>query len=487
MSLILLAILIVGFFLRSYKPLELFMYGHDQDLAGWIIKDILVNGHLRLIGQETSSQGIFIGPIYYYLQIPFYILTNMDPKGALLLSLFLGLATIFSFYYVFKQIFNKNIGLVSSLIYSLSTVIVFTDREVAPTMPVMLWSVWFFYSLFQLLKGNQKSYILIGLLLGLVWHLNLGMAVLFPLVILAQILSKTKVNLKNIFIGGILFTILMSPFIAFEIRHDYQQIKSIRDSITTNKGYVPGTGKGLDKLDRVRQLIQKNASSIYWGSDADIPSNATMFAMTATFILLVYRRKIPFKISLIALFWMLFYILFFTLNAINVSEYYLNGMNVIWIMILAVLISEMIKSKTFWYFGYLLLIIFIIINIQRFFSREVNKSGYIERRSIVKFIKEDAIKHDYPCVSVSYITSVGNDLGYRYFFWLEDMRVEQSKSGAPVYSIVYPLSKVSGVDKTFGVLGLVLPDYSRYNQSEVDFSCSGGNSNLTDPLFGYTE
>lgn len=487
MNIILLLILVVGTILRSYNPLELFMYGHDQDLAGWFIKDVLVNHHLRLIGQETSSQGIFIGPLYYYLEIPFYWVANMDPKGALILSIILGAITIYSFYYVFKKIFSTNVGLIASLIYSMSMVIVFTDREVNPTMPVMLWSVWFFYSLWLIFKGKQKAYVLIGILLGLVWHLNLGLAVLTPLVILAQIASKTKIEFKNVFLGIAFFLILLSPFFVFEARHNYQQTKAILASLTTSKGYVPGTGRGFKKLDRVMQLVEKNTTSIYWGSDANIPTKMTILFVSFAFLYLVIKKKIPLSIAVASILWQILYILFFTYNSINVSEYYLNGMNVVWIMIFAVGINELLETKSLKLVAYLLIGIFILINSERFFTRETNKSGYVERKELTAYIKDDSIKHNYPCVSVSYITSVGNDLGYRYFFWLEKLHVEQPKSGAPPYTIVYPLSKVDRVDKTFGVLGLIMPDYSRYNKKGVDYSCSGSDSNLTDPLFGYTQ
>ncbi|MEK7188498.1 MAG: glycosyltransferase family 39 protein, partial [Patescibacteria group bacterium] len=211
-----LLIIVAGLFLRIYKPLELFMYNHDQDLASWIIKDILVNKHLRLIGQETSSHGIFVGPLFYYLQIPFYLLSRMDPVGVLLLSAIFGVFSISSFYFVFSRIFNKNNGLITALIYSISIFIVFTDRSVVPTMPVMLWTVWYFYSLWLLLKGHQKAYLLLGLLLGLVWDLHLALAILSPLIIVAQVFSKKKISFKNIFAGVLIFTILMLPFFVFE-------------------------------------------------------------------------------------------------------------------------------------------------------------------------------------------------------------------------------------------------------------------------------
>src|SRR3989344_6972556 len=102
---LLVLILVIGFFLRVYNTQELFLYSHDQDLAGWFIKDVLINKHLRLIGHETSTAGIFIGPVFYYLLIPFYFIFGMDPIGGSYLVALFGVFTIFSFYFVFKNIF----------------------------------------------------------------------------------------------------------------------------------------------------------------------------------------------------------------------------------------------------------------------------------------------------------------------------------------------------------------------------------------------
>src|SRR5258708_39468470 len=113
-------ILLVGFFLRVWHPLSLFQYDHDHDLTGWFVRDVLINHHLRLIGQETSSHGIFIGPYFYYLQIPFYLLTKLDPAGALLLPIILGVFAIWSVYFVLQDIFDKRVGLIGAAIYAFS-------------------------------------------------------------------------------------------------------------------------------------------------------------------------------------------------------------------------------------------------------------------------------------------------------------------------------------------------------------------------------
>lgn len=485
---VLVLIIIAGIFLRAFKPLELFSYGHDQDLTGWIIRDVLENRHLRLIGQETSSHGVFIGPLFYYLQIPFYLIANMDPAGALLLPIILGGLSIFSFYFIFSKIFGKKAGLIAALVYSVSTLIVFTDREVVPTTPVMIWAVWFFYSLWLLLKGNQKSYILIGFLLGIVWNFNLALIILSPLVLLAQILSKQKLNFKFLVFAALIFSFVMTPYFGFEIRHDFQQTKAIASSLTSQKDYIPGTSKGFGpKLDRVMQLANKNVTTIFWGSRLDFPRSVTFYSFVALFIFLGLKGIIPRNLFIVILGWQILYIGFFASNSLNLSEYYINGMNVIWIGLFGVGVAKLMETNKLEKLGWILIGTFIVLNLWSFFAREVNKSGYVERKAITSYIAKDSREHGYPCVAVSYITSPGNDFGYRYFFYLNNLHVNQSKSGSPVYTIVYPLSGVDRVDKSFGVLGLILPDYKMYTKEKVEVSCSGQNANLTDPLFGFTK
>ncbi|MBX4205976.1 glycosyltransferase family 39 protein, partial [Candidatus Microgenomates bacterium] len=220
-------ILAGGLFLRANKPYQWFMYTHDQDLAAWFIKDVVFDHHFRLIGQETSSKGIFIGPVFYYLQIPFYWLFNWDAKGSVWLPIIISVFSIWSYYFVFSKMFTKKIGLIASALFSFSYLIVFIEKEVAPTMPVMLWTVWFLYAVWLILKGKQKAYVLLGLLGGLIWDLNLALALLSPIVVLSQMFSKKKINFKYLFIGFSIFMTLMLPFFAFEARHQFQQTKSL--------------------------------------------------------------------------------------------------------------------------------------------------------------------------------------------------------------------------------------------------------------------
>lgn len=485
---ILLLIVLVGLFLRAYKPLHFFMYSHDQDLAGWVARDVIFNHHFRLIGQETSSQGIFIGPLYYYLEIPFYLAAGMSPVGPLILSIIIGVASILSFYYVFSRIFNQKVGFIASTVYAVSILTVFTDREVVPTTPAMLWTVWFFYSLWKLFKGEQKFYVLAGALLGLVWDINLALGLLAPLIVLSQIFSREKINFRNLLLGAGAFVLLMSPFFVFEARHNFQQTDALVSSLTTQKDYVPGAGSGVGKLDRVMQLTYDNTTRLFWGSY--YPQSLvklTFFILAATFLYLVYKNKLSLKFGIILILWQILFVVFFTLNPINVSEYYLNGMNVVWIMIFALMLGHLMKSKRLKRLGFILIAAILVLNLRSFFLRTTNGNGYLEKQALLSFIKTDSIAHSYPCVAISYITAPGYNFGFRYLLWIDGIKTKDPGKGAPVYSIVFPLSFVDHFDERFGGLGLVLPDYSSYTDKSVVNACEGVDTNTTEPLFGYTQ
>lgn len=488
-----LTILAFGIFLRSYKAIPWFTYGHDQDLAGWIIRDILKEGHLRLIGQETSSEGIFIGPLFYYLQIPFYLMTLMDPVGSLLLPILLGAFAIYSYYFVFSRVFDppageagKRVGLIASFVYAVSNYIIFVDREIAPTMPVMLWGVWYFYSLILILKGNQKGWILGLGLMGLVWHVNMGLAILSPLLFLVQFLSKKKIDFRKVFLGGLIFFILMSPFFVFEARHGFNQVRAVYASITTNKDYVSGTSRGIDKANRVIFIVKRNTNGLLFGNKIGVPFSLGLFVLSALFVFLVLKRKISGSIAFVILAWQILYVTFFTFNPLDPSEYYFNGMNVVWILLISVTVGYLFEKKKK-SLAFLMLGVFAGLNLYSFVLHDYPRNGYRERKSLIDFIEKDSKERGYSCISISYIVSPGYNLGYRYLFYLRQMHVNRPSSGSPVYSIVFPQSLVNGIDKGFGALGLVLPDYQRYTSGRVKESCSGGNSNLTDPMPGFTK
>jgi 4-amino-4-deoxy-L-arabinose transferase-like glycosyltransferase len=237
------------------------MYGHDQDLAGWIVKDIVIDGHLRLIGQETSTQGIFIGGFFYYLQIPFYLLFGMDPIGVTLMGGILGTLYILGIYLIFLKVFSKRVATIGALIYAFSYYFIFNDREIVPTQPVIFWGFTLFWSLTEIIKGNiKKGLAACAILFSLVWHMNFALILPAPLVFVALALTRKKIKLADVLLPIGIFFVFSVPLIYFEFHQSFIQTHALKASFTSNQHDIIS---GLDKIVRTYHLISKNVYSIF--------------------------------------------------------------------------------------------------------------------------------------------------------------------------------------------------------------------------------
>lgn len=452
--------IIFGLFLRLYDYTARFTYGHDADLVGWIVKDIIFDKHFRLIGQLTSSPGIFIGALYYYIQIPFYWLSHMDPIGVFWLTALTGILSIASMWYV--------AGPIASFIYAGSWLIANTERDVFPTTPVFLWSIWFFHTFTKLWNGEKKWLYVAAILISLIWHTNLALVFGVPFLILAILRRIKSYSFRDLILPFLLCLVLNLPLIFFEIKHGFGQTKAL-------VGTLSNGGEKHYKFDQVIKYTIRNANRVFVSDDIKIHP-WLIPGIIAMGIIVISRWR------WFILAWSALVISFFSVNSLPISEYYLNSFTIVWILGATWIIKKMPKLVMFTILG-----IFAIHNVSRMLAYESNHAGYVERKAIVEYIKEDSIARGYPCIAISYITSIGNNLGYRYWFWLKGMKVMRPDTLAPVYSIVFPHSLVNKIDKSFGSLGLIFPDYSRYNKEGIAKSCDLPDQNLTESMFGFTK
>lgn len=481
-----LVVLIIGIFMRGYQLKDRFLYGHDNDLSSWIIKDIVTDRHFRLIGQLTSAPGIFIGPLFYYSLIPFYLVGNMDPASGLYLSLLIGIISIISLYWVVGCLHSPVAGKISALLYAGSELISRTEREVVPTTPVMLWSIWCYYAANLVFKGDKKGFMIAAILFALVWHINLALILLAPIFVAGFFSSRNRFKFSDLALPAATFLILSAPLLFFEFRHGFIQTRALTQTLIS-AGEVTASIPLTEKISHVVFYAHKNANHIFLDNGNERGLWILPAVLVFGFVLLLLFKKLPAYLGLVFILWMGLFIFFFTYHPINLSEYYLNGMNIFWFIISGVLLAALFNTKIFRPLVLIILTGFLFGNLSSFLTSPINASGYYSRRAVVDFIAADARSHGYPCVSVSYITSPGNELGYRYLFYLQNLHVNQPKSGSPVYSIVFPHSLVDHLDKTFGALGLIYPDYTSYSPEAVKLSCAGANANLTDPMFGFTK
>ena len=483
---LLVLILLIALFFRGYRFIERFEFAHDGDLYSWIVKDITLNHHLRLIGQLTTAKGIFIGPLFYYTLIPFFLITHMDPIGAVIPITILGIITVLSYYYIFKKLFNPTIGLITAFLDSVLLSVVQLDRRAVPSTPANLWMVWYFYVVINLSRGNFSVLWILAILISLIWHIHIALAPALLAIPAAILVSKKIPSIKQFSIFLVVLFITSLPLITFEIKHNFSQTVSFLANLHIDQG----GGTGLDKFHLLTYKAVLNIVKLLFAPQDPVFLKDTplILAILLSALLLVKKKVLALKEVIPLYFWIAGIFIFYTFSSTIISEYYLQNIEIIFIMILSLWFYVLYKSSKL---GKILAVIFLsfilVKNIFYFITEPYYQKGYLERKAVAQYIADDSIKKGFPCVAVSYITSPGENVGFRYFFWLNKLHVNQPKSGSPVYTIVLPDELAEGKDEQrFGHIKVIAPEQIPSGE-KIKESCSGQNSNLTDPLFGYTD
>lgn len=485
--LILFLILFIGLFFRAYQIVERYEFGHDGDVYSWIVKDIAINHHFRLIGQLTSAPGIFIGPLFYYLLSPFYLMMNMDPIAALIPTTLIGLATIFSFYFCLSKLFNKAVGLISAFLYAVLLSTVTFDRWVVPTVTVSLWTIWYLYTILMIAKGKLFVFPLLGFLIGLIWHVHIALLPTLIALPMAFFVSKKFPDKKALVNFFIMLFITSLPLIIFELRHNFSQTLSLFENFSSTH---PG-GTGLPKLINVLNMISGNINSLFLSPQSLPKDFRSLFSilLLIAFILIPLKKKIISRNEIMTILtWILGVVGFFTISSTLISEYYFHNLNILFLTLGSLTLYCLYKTSKL---GQILIIGFLFIilakNLYAHTTTYIYHKGYLEKKTAISFIKEDVNKKGFPCIGISYISAPGENVGFRYLIYLNKLHLIHPSYEVPVYNIIIP-EELSNSDtkRKFGHIAVTTPTLIP-SKEIIQKSCSTPDTNLADPMFAYVE
>lgn len=247
-------ILLISFLLGSRMILSGdFFYLFDQARDYLLVKNIVDTHSLALIGTHSGLGGFFHGPLWLYMLTPVYILGQGNPFSFTYFYIGLQLGTVLIAYLVGSKLYGTKGGLSMSLLIALSPV---TWGSVANTIGVNVEPLVFlglFYFLIKFLRGNSNAFIFAAFFTGL----SLQFETALPLVLIPTLLIIffwNKIALKNfkvIILSIFSFTLSVSTFILFDLRHKFLMTTAVINSFT-----VGHKGKGyLELKDRLPALF----------------------------------------------------------------------------------------------------------------------------------------------------------------------------------------------------------------------------------------
>ncbi len=228
-------ILALALFLRLFRISSYLTFLGDEgrDALVWLR---MAHGKFTLIGPTTSIGNMYLGPLYYYLMFPFYLLLG-TVGPAVGVALFSGV-TAFLLWYFGRVWFSEKVGLLASFLFAVSPVAISLSRSswnpnIMPFFALLaVWGIWQFWQ-----KGNYFWLIAEGVLLSFAVQSHYLGLLLMPIISLFWIVSLLKLiknknkKLKSFLVYSgltvlsfLLLTVL--PLVWFDLRHNFINYQS---------------------------------------------------------------------------------------------------------------------------------------------------------------------------------------------------------------------------------------------------------------------
>jgi len=393
-KLILLAILLVSLFFRTYKLNDLYIFDWDQEDDAKKVMEMIDNKKPRLIGPRVANDtGFFVGPFHYYFLVPFYYFTKGHPIAGAYAAISIGLITTVAVYFVSQKIFGQKTAYLATLLYTIipST----TSWNVMYTASL---SLLIFYLCHQLIIGKNKLFPLLIFLYSFSATTHLvSISLVFPIII-SILLTNNKPSPKQLLHSLILFIIPLTPLIIFDLRHQFINTKSLFGFISSS-----------NSSDNPPYLFLRT----YWRSlNLLFLKNYYLIIIERILIILlvivsVIRQKDP-KIRLFLFAWLLTPIVLLSLYGGNIPEYYYGSANIIIPILISVLIARVLAAKSLFLFS--LAILIFQISFFPSLPTGITLKNKMEAVSYIVNQKQD------PVFNVSYDLPLGWDNGYSYLF-----------------------------------------------------------------------
>ena len=248
---ILLAIIAVGVFLRSYNFHAWLDFGSDQvkDIA--VVNSVVVD-HLPWpaygpdmshSGEGGHSQRFLLGPMYYYFEIVAALLFGNYPDKLAYPDLFFSILSLPLFYYFLRKIFAVNLSLALTGLYAISFYALSFSHSAWNVNSIPFFSLLFLTALYEFILAKEDTHwgwiIALGIALGISVQLHAILMVLFPATLFFAWLIFLRKDLKiwkKMLLVILLMLILNLGQIVGESRNGFKNTQIFLGSLLSSSG-----------------------------------------------------------------------------------------------------------------------------------------------------------------------------------------------------------------------------------------------------------
>lgn len=406
--LLFIVILALALYLRfhGYETDPTRFFGWDQARDAWKIRDI-IQGQLVLDGPKTGIGNLHLGPLYFYLVAPFYLITKLDPVGSIYFLIFANIVNFFTLFVVTKKLFSLKAALFAVFLFAVSNYIIKQSMIPWNVSLVPAASTLIFYSIYRIkTQGKMYWYVILGGLMGFFFHLHFT-AVFLPAIVILSLFPYNK-KFKTLFpliLSFLIASIFLIPTLLFNYQHSQGEYYRYTDFITH---YTHGFHGRFFMTRLVESFVQFRLITFF-----PLISSVLQFIIPAAFFGLIFfeKDKKTKLLGLLMLPWFIVPLIAFTVYAGPVSDYYYYFQMPLVIFIIIYLQIQILKKfPKLLYLLIALWVVYAISNTQEFWVKKTDGGLNMSKRDALVHAKEGRI--------IEY--HEGDIRSYLYEVWTED-------------------------------------------------------------------
>lgn len=241
--LLIVTILFIALFFRTYKGSQLQYYSFDDEMHTMVLRRIAIDKKLVLV-TPNPTLNISLGSFWHLLSAPLLYLADFRPQRLLLFGSFLGVLTTFMVYLTGKELGSKPVGLIASFLYASSFDMSLADRRWWPLSLNPLLVTLSVFSISKMVKGKLGYAALLAISMSFAWHADPTLIIISVAAAISFIVFRLPLICKQYLIAIFMLLISLMPFLIFELRHRgaiSYQIKEVtsRIQLSTQAKPVP--------------------------------------------------------------------------------------------------------------------------------------------------------------------------------------------------------------------------------------------------------
>lgn len=233
--------LAIGLFFRLVNLEQRLFFIWDQGRDAWVLERI-TQGDLTLVGPTSGLPGFFLGPLWYYVGLPGYLLSGGNPFWLSVWYILLASLALGFFWKISQLLFPHQRGwaLITAYLLALipgsisGSVFIWNPLLALPLVAAGYWAM-------LLAKNQPKFFVLSCLLFSLALQAEFAYAIfLLPILVgWGWWWFRSRADKWRIWLAaGLVSGLTLGPQLLFEWRHQLIMTKSLLASFKSSEGQI---------------------------------------------------------------------------------------------------------------------------------------------------------------------------------------------------------------------------------------------------------